>query len=103
MHDIASEIEGKTVTEVKSYAATFWERGPTQLADWDKHVGKIEDGERRWEKMQEMHQAIAMKCKQVSQQTSVSSAANVVADLRVRVQLIRHLKTCTTDVYIHTQ
>eukprot|EP01048_Picozoa_sp_COSAG05_P024800 COSAG05_NODE_6007_length_1041_cov_1.912951_1_plen_72_part_00 len=65
VHEIAAEIEGKTVAEVKRFSAMFWERGADELADWDKHVGKIEDGDRRREKVVEMQQAVTAKCKQV--------------------------------------
>jgi hypothetical protein len=45
IHEIAQEIEGKTVTEVRRYAAVFWERGADDLADWEKHRAKIEEGQ----------------------------------------------------------
>eukprot|EP01047_Picozoa_sp_COSAG01_P040521 COSAG01_NODE_3417_length_6121_cov_33.897376_3_plen_998_part_00 len=39
--EIAAEMDGKSVTEVRRYAAVFWERGPDELADWDKHVARM--------------------------------------------------------------
>eukprot|EP01043_Picozoa_sp_COSAG02_P012160 COSAG02_NODE_464_length_21824_cov_80.221082_5_plen_262_part_00 len=90
---IAAGIEGKSVAEVRRYSATFWydqcftitlvrqsrlichlpngimgvcnrERGPDELQDWEKHKQKIEEGERKREKLQDMVLAISMKCKQ---------------------------------------
>ena len=39
--EIAAEMDGKSVAEVRRYAAVFWERGPDELADWDKHVARM--------------------------------------------------------------
>ena len=65
LHSIAAEIEGKTLTEVKKYSAVFWERGPDELQDWEKHRAKIEEGERKREKLEDMQLAVSMKCRQV--------------------------------------
>jgi hypothetical protein len=40
------------------------ERGPDELQDWEKYKQKIEEGERKREKLQDMVLAISMKCKQ---------------------------------------
>ena len=40
------------------------ERGPDELQDWDKHKQKIEEGERKREKLQDMILAVSLKCKQ---------------------------------------
>jgi hypothetical protein len=40
------------------------ERGPDELHDWEKHKQKIEEGDRKREKLQDMSLAITIKCKQ---------------------------------------
>eukprot|EP01043_Picozoa_sp_COSAG02_P093586 COSAG02_NODE_30094_length_557_cov_0.997817_1_plen_64_part_01 len=40
------------------------DRGPDELQDWEKHKQKIEEGERKREKLQDMVLAISLKCKQ---------------------------------------
>ena len=41
---MASEIEGKTLEEVKEYNAVFWQRY-TEIADYKRILGNIERGE----------------------------------------------------------
>uniref|UniRef100_A0A0G4HH50 Uncharacterized protein n=1 Tax=Chromera velia CCMP2878 TaxID=1169474 RepID=A0A0G4HH50_9ALVE len=61
---IAAEVDGKTVAQVKEYAAAFWERGPRLMAGWEKIVARIQEGERRLRKHQEVAQEILQKVRQ---------------------------------------
>ena len=47
------------------------ERGPDELQDWEKHKQKIEEGERRREKLQDMMLAVSLKCKQYVRATGI--------------------------------
>lgn len=59
---ITKEIEGKTEAEVRRYAKVFWARG-RELADWDKHIVKIEEGEKKIERQHDINRAVQLKVK----------------------------------------
>ena len=59
------------------------ERGPDELQDWEKHKQKIEEGERKREKLQDMVLAISLKCKQYERIDSKNfSSLSVVSEIR---------------------
>eukprot|EP01050_Picozoa_sp_SAG11_P007292 SAG11_NODE_601_length_8254_cov_12.333047_8_plen_90_part_00 len=62
---IASELEDKTKSEVEKYSIVFWEKGPETLGDWDKYVARIEEGERKIERLKDMILAFELKCNEV--------------------------------------
>ncbi|GJP53341.1 hypothetical protein CLOM_g12500 [Closterium sp. NIES-68] len=57
---IAQEMEGKTETEVREYAAVFWDRC-TELNDWEKILRNIEKGEARIVRREEIMQSVRRK------------------------------------------
>jgi len=59
---LTKEIDGKDEAEVRRYAEAFWERGE-ELADWNKLVAKIEEGEKRLERQHDINRAIQLKVK----------------------------------------
>ena len=59
--EIAKEIEGKSETEVREYAAIFFERGPTHLNDAERIFKNIERGEQRIQRQEAIMHAIAAK------------------------------------------
>ena len=59
---ITKEIEGKTEAEVRRYAQVFWARGH-ELEDWDKHLVKILEGEKKIERQHDINRAVQLKVK----------------------------------------
>lgn len=60
---IAAEFDGtKTQADIEKYSVVFWDKGPDMLSDWDKHQGKIEDGEKKLERLKDMILAFELKC-----------------------------------------
>lgn len=59
--EIAKEIDGKTEEEVREYAAVFFERGASHLADWERIIKQIERGEQRIQRQASIANAIAAK------------------------------------------
>lgn len=59
--EIAKEVEGKTEAEVREYAAVFFSRGPTHLAEWERIIKQIEAGEQRIHRQAAIANAIAAK------------------------------------------
>ena len=57
---IAQELENKDTTEVKNYAAKFWELGPSRLSNWDTVEKQIEKGEGKIQKRQECMNAVCV-------------------------------------------
>lgn len=57
---IAGEIEGKTFEEVQEYSKVFWKRY-TEIADYERQIGKIERGENELEKMADIQEQLTEK------------------------------------------
>ena len=57
---MASEIEGKTLEEVKEYNAVFWQRY-TEIADYKRILGNIERGEAKLQRQNEMLKNVKRK------------------------------------------
>mmetsp|Transcript_1980 Transcript_1980/g.9517 ORF Transcript_1980/g.9517 Transcript_1980/m.9517 type:complete len:1025 (+) Transcript_1980:3026-6100(+) len=57
---VASEIEGKTLEEVKEYNASFWQRY-TEIADYKRILGNIERGEAKLQRQNEMLKNVKRK------------------------------------------
>ncbi|KAL0080870.1 SNF2 family N-terminal domain-containing protein [Phycomyces blakesleeanus] len=57
---IANEVEGKTLDEVKKYSKVFWSRYK-EIADYERHISKIEKGESEMEKQLEIQNQISEK------------------------------------------
>lgn len=57
---IATEVEGKTLDEVKKYAKVFWARYK-EIADYERHITKIERGESELEKMADIQEQLTEK------------------------------------------
>ena len=57
---IAADIEGKTLAEVRQYAAVFWARY-REIPDHEKIIANIEKGEIRLKKILEAQEAISNK------------------------------------------
>ncbi len=60
MQQIATEIDGKTEDDVRTYAKTFWKRYK-ELNDWEKIIKNIERGEQKIQRQQDIMNAIAAK------------------------------------------
>ncbi|KNC98614.1 uncharacterized protein SPPG_06295 [Spizellomyces punctatus DAOM BR117] len=60
---IAQEVEGKTASEVKQYAAVFWKRF-REIADYEKIIANIEKGEAKLKRTQEIQDALTAKVRQ---------------------------------------
>jgi len=60
--DIATEVEGKTIDEVKSYSQVFWKRYE-EIAEWESKIHKIEEGEQRLKRRDEQMTALDAKIK----------------------------------------
>jgi len=58
--DVAADIEGKTEAEVKAYARVFFERY-TEIDNHDKIIKRIEAGEARIQRREEIADALASK------------------------------------------
>lgn len=56
---IASEVDSKTTSEIRTYAKVFWQRY-TEIADYNKYIKTIEDGEERTRRT-EHHQKLLRK------------------------------------------
>ncbi|GBE60576.1 SWI2 SNF2 ISWI-like protein [Babesia ovata] len=57
---IASCIKGKSRDEVARYSKVFWERY-TDIADWEKYIKRIEQGEEVLLKRNQLHQMVLTK------------------------------------------
>jgi SWI/SNF-related matrix-associated actin-dependent regulator of chromatin subfamily A member 5 len=61
---IASELETKSVAQVKAYTKVFWSRY-TDIADYNKYLKVIEDGEERTRKVEHQRKCLRRKLKSV--------------------------------------
>jgi SWI/SNF-related matrix-associated actin-dependent regulator of chromatin subfamily A member 5 len=59
---IAGDIDGKEVEDVKTYAAVFWERYK-DMADWEKVIAKITEGESKIHERDEQSRKLSAKVK----------------------------------------
>ncbi|KAI9203985.1 SNF2 family N-terminal domain-containing protein [Polychytrium aggregatum] len=57
---IAKEMEGKDPEEVRRYSQVFWSRYK-ELADWEKLVARIEEGEAKLQKQQEIQDMLTAR------------------------------------------
>ena len=57
---IATEVEGKTETEVRQYSEEFWRRYK-ELGDWEKVIKNIERGEQKLQRFNDNQTAVAGK------------------------------------------
>ncbi|KAK9378888.1 SNF2 family N-terminal domain-containing protein [Kockiozyma suomiensis] len=57
---IASEFEGKTFDEVKTYSEVFWDRY-TEIEGYDKYIAQIEAGEERTRKLNHQQKLLRQK------------------------------------------
>ncbi|OUS47221.1 chromatin-remodelling complex ATPase ISWI2 [Ostreococcus tauri] len=60
LDSIASELEGKTLKEVKDYAAVFWQRYK-EVADHQRIISNIEKGEQKIQRQHDMLKAVREK------------------------------------------
>ena len=60
IESVASEMEGKTLKEVKDYAAVFWQRY-TEIADHQRIISNIEKGEQKIQRQHDMLKAVREK------------------------------------------
>jgi SWI/SNF-related matrix-associated actin-dependent regulator of chromatin subfamily A member 5 len=60
---IAMEVDSKTPQEVKTYAKVFWQRY-TEIADYNKYLKIIEDGEERMRKIEHQRKMLRKKMSQ---------------------------------------
>ncbi|WYZ41884.1 hypothetical protein EsH8_V_000779 [Colletotrichum jinshuiense] len=60
---IAEDIDNKTAAEVKQYAKVFWQRY-TEIADYNKYIKVIEDGEERMRKIEHQRKLLRKKMSQ---------------------------------------
>ncbi|KAF4508271.1 hypothetical protein G6O67_004676 [Ophiocordyceps sinensis] len=60
---IAQEVDNKTTAEVKAYAKVFWQRY-TEIADYNKYIKVIEDGEERTRKVENQRKLLRKKMQQ---------------------------------------
>jgi len=60
---IALEVDSKTPQEVKAYAKVFWQRY-TEIADYNKYLKIIEDGEERMRKIEHQRKMLRKKMSQ---------------------------------------
>ncbi|KAK4240207.1 ISWI chromatin-remodeling complex ATPase ISW2 [Achaetomium macrosporum] len=60
---IAMEVDSKTPAEVKAYAKVFWQRY-TEIADYNKYIKIIEDGEERMRKIEHQRKMLRKKMSQ---------------------------------------
>ncbi|KAK5661678.1 hypothetical protein OQA88_9778 [Cercophora sp. LCS_1] len=58
--DIALEVDNKTPAEIKAYAKVFWQRY-TEIADYNKYIKVIEDGEDRMRKIEHQRKMLRKK------------------------------------------
>ncbi|KAK7746356.1 chromatin remodeling complex Adenosinetriphosphatase [Cytospora paraplurivora] len=57
---IASHCQNKDATEVKQYAKVFWQRYK-EIADWQKHIKHIEEGEEKLRKIEHQRKMLRKK------------------------------------------
>ncbi|KAK0644522.1 SNF2 family N-terminal domain-containing protein [Cercophora newfieldiana] len=60
---IALEVDNKTPAEIKAYAKVFWQRY-TEIADYNKYLKVIEDGEDRMRKIEHQRKMLRKKMSQ---------------------------------------
>lgn len=60
LEGIASEMEGKTLDDVKKYSKVFWSRYK-EIADYERQIAKIEKGESEMEKQAEIQHQLTQK------------------------------------------
>ncbi|ORX47010.1 hypothetical protein DM01DRAFT_1339319 [Hesseltinella vesiculosa] len=60
LDNITTEMEGKTLDDVKRYSKTFWARYK-EIAEYERQLAKIEKGEHELEKQQEIQTQLASK------------------------------------------
>ncbi|KAM4066099.1 SLIDE domain-containing protein [Hirsutella rhossiliensis] len=60
---IAQEVDNKTAAEIKAYAKVFWQRY-TEIADYNKYIKVIEDGEERTRKVENQRKLLRKKMQQ---------------------------------------
>lgn len=61
-HDIALEVDSKEPEEIAAYAKVFWKRYK-EIANWEKHIQSIEEGEERQQKVIRQQQMLRQKMK----------------------------------------
>ncbi|KAB5554819.1 chromatin remodelling complex ATPase chain ISW1, partial [Coniochaeta sp. 2T2.1] len=61
---IALEVDSKTPAEVKAYAKVFWQRYK-EIADYNKYLKIVEDGEERMRKIEHQRKMLRKKLSQV--------------------------------------
>ncbi|KAK4164477.1 ISWI chromatin-remodeling complex ATPase ISW2 [Cladorrhinum sp. PSN259] len=61
--EIALEVDNKTPAEIKAYAKVFWQRY-TEIADYNKYIRVIEDGEERMRKIEHQRKMLRKKMQQ---------------------------------------
>lgn len=61
---IAMEVDSKTPAEVKAYAKVFWQRYK-EIADYNKYIKIVEDGEERMRKIEHQRKMLRKKLSQV--------------------------------------
>ncbi|KAF8933683.1 hypothetical protein BGZ47_010762 [Haplosporangium gracile] len=72
--DIANDIEGKTLAEVKAYSKVFWKRY-TEIADHERIITAIEKGESKLQKqsdIQDQLRAVIQRHRQPLQQLKIT-------------------------------
>ncbi|EME46555.1 hypothetical protein DOTSEDRAFT_70536 [Dothistroma septosporum NZE10] len=57
---IALEVDSKTPKEVKDYAKVFWKRHK-EIANWEKHISAIKEGEQRAQRVIEQREMLKKK------------------------------------------
>lgn len=60
LESITTELEGKTLDEVKKYSKVFWSRYK-EIADYERHIAKIEKGESELEKQADIQGQLTEK------------------------------------------
>ncbi|KAL3952947.1 hypothetical protein ACCO45_012890 [Purpureocillium lilacinum] len=60
---ISQEIDSKTPAEIKAYAKVFWQRY-TEIADYNKYLKVIEDGEERTRRIENQRKLLRKKMQQ---------------------------------------
>ncbi|KAK5282598.1 chromatin remodeling complex Adenosinetriphosphatase [Cryomyces antarcticus] len=58
--DIATEVDSKTPKEIREYAGVFWKRYQ-EIANWQKHISAIEEGEDRAARIVHQRKMLAKK------------------------------------------
>jgi len=61
LDEIAAALPDKPKDAIKRYAAVFWKRGKSSLAEWERIIGNIERGESKLKRKEEMADALARK------------------------------------------